>query len=242
MTTALILLHGYPLDATLWDAVRAELPAGPHVFAPDLRCAGGDVSVDPTLDQLADDVAELARAHGVERVFLAGMSMGGYVALAFAERHPTLLAGLAMVSSHAAADTPEQMILRRKLAERVRAEGLHHAIDAILPKLFGPAHARDAEAAKSVRDSAFRYGVDGISWALEAMARRPDRHSVLAALKVPVLIVRGSEDAIVSRAHVEAMMNANPDALFVELAGAGHTTPIEAPGPLAAVLATWLKS
>jgi pimeloyl-ACP methyl ester carboxylesterase len=198
--------------------------------------------VDPTLEQLADDVAALAREHGVVRAFVAGMSMGGYVALAFAERHPDLLAGLALVSSHAAADTPEQMDFRRKLAKRVRAEGVHHALDAILPKLFAPDHARDADAAKMVRESAYRYGIDGIDWALEAMARRPDRHAVLAAVTAPILIVRGSEDAIVSRAHVDAMMTANPDALFVELAGAGHATPTEAPAPLAAVITIWLKS
>jgi pimeloyl-ACP methyl ester carboxylesterase len=239
MTAALILLHGYPFDSTMWEAVRQEFPAGPHVFAPDLRCAGGDVAVEPSLEQLADDVADLARAHGVARVFLAGMSMGGYVALAFAERHAELLAGLALISTHASPDSDEQSRNRRLLIDRIRADGLHPAVDAILPKLF--AARPGADAARRIRESAYRYGVDGLCWALEAMARRPDRHRILAGIRVPLLIIRGSEDAIVSRAHVESMMNANPDALFVELAGAGHTTPLEAPVPLASALVTWLR-
>src|ERR1044071_9218877 len=104
---ALLLVHGYPFDHTLWDKVVPLIDSTIQILAPDLRGfgqtpAGAD---EPSLDRMADDLDQLLREQHVERAVVAGMSMGGYVALSFAERHGQRLAGLALISSQAAADT-----------------------------------------------------------------------------------------------------------------------------------------
>lgn len=241
MSTALLLIHGYPFDGTLWDSVRAGFPPGPLILAPDLRCAGGDISAEPSIELLAADLADLVRTSGIDRVFVAGMSMGGYVALAFAEKFPSMLAGLALISTQAAADTEEQKVGRRALSAKVRAEGIRPAVDGIMPKLFAAGRERDGDFSRLVREPAYRYGVGGIAWALEAMVRRPDRHAVLAAVTAPVLIMHGAEDRIIPKEKVEQMVRAHPTALFIELAETGHASPMESPRAIAGALTNWLR-
>ena len=95
-----------------------------EVLAPDLRGFDGRSpgSDDPSLDRMADDLALLLKGRDIPRVVLAGMSMGGYVALAFVERYPHALAGLALISSQAAADTEEGRANRRAMIETRRPD------------------------------------------------------------------------------------------------------------------------
>src|SRR5205823_3719468 len=111
-----------------------------------------------------------------------------YVALAFAERHPRQLAGLGLINSQTLADTKETRAGRRTMMEKVRREGTRAATNAALPKLFAPANAAKKDLASFAIHGAEQAGVAGITWALEAMARRPDRTSVLQKLPVPVLL------------------------------------------------------
>src|SRR5690606_3168111 len=106
--------------------------------APDLPGFGDDPAenAEPSIDLMADDIAKLLDLHQIPYAVIAGMSMGGYVALAFAERHKQRLAGLGLVSTHPFADTPETQQGRRAMIEKVRHAGTTPALEAVLPKMF----------------------------------------------------------------------------------------------------------
>jgi pimeloyl-ACP methyl ester carboxylesterase len=234
----LVLIHGYPFDHTLWDLVLPLLDPGVRVLAPDLRGFGGQPvgAEEPSLDRMADDLALLFSQEKVTRAFVAGMSMGGYVALSFAEHYPAQLAGLALISSQAAADAEEARANRRSMIDKVRAQGPDVAVDAVLPKLFAPQNSSSPELGRFPRAGAERAGVAGITWALEAMARRPDRTSIFQSLAVPTLVVHGAEDQFIPVARARELAQLPRHCRYVEIPDAGHGTPLENPALVADAL------
>ena len=104
----LVLLHGYPLDHRLWDEVVPLLEDQFDLILPDLRGFGGSSTVDAfyTMEDIASDIAGLLDFLGIQKTAIAGHSMGGYVALAFARLYPERVTGLGLVSSQVLADTP----------------------------------------------------------------------------------------------------------------------------------------
>src|SRR6187401_3163386 len=105
-----VLIHGYPFDHTMWFSTIAALGNKARVIAPDLPGFGRNPVLrnkSPSLEYLADFISgELVRA-GYEKAVVAGMSMGGYVALAFAEKYPGKLCGFGLISSQTADDSAE---------------------------------------------------------------------------------------------------------------------------------------
>jgi pimeloyl-ACP methyl ester carboxylesterase len=235
---ALLLVHGFPFDHTLWDHVVALLSTEIKVLAPDLRGFGGSPlgNEEPSLGRTADDLKNLLDREQIGRAVVAGMSMGGYVALAFAEHYPARLAGLGLVSSQAAADSPEARANRRAMIEKVRREGPSAASQASIPKLFAAANVRKPEFVRFPTSAAEKAGVDGLVWAQEAMSLRPDRTAVLKSLRVPLLVVHGGDDQYIPSARAREMAGLATNSRFVEIPGGGHATPIEAPDVVAAAL------
>src|SRR5437016_5746353 len=136
MKPALILIHGYPFDHTLWNFVVEELKDETKILAPDLPGFGGTtvLETEPSIDALADEIATLLDENEIERAVVAGMSMGGYIALSFAEHHSERLAGLGLIATQATADSDEMRQGRRQMVEKVRASGTRVAAEAALGK------------------------------------------------------------------------------------------------------------
>ena len=238
----IVLIHGYPLDRSMWYGVIAALGAGVRVIAPDLRGFGkaAPAEGEPSVETMAEDVLELLMGEKIERAVIAGMSMGGYVALALAELDPNRVAGLALVNSQVYADTEEVRAGRREMIKKIRAEGPRAAANAAIPKLFAPARANDPDYEKFAVEGADKAGVGGLTWALEAMAQRPDRSHVVAEAKFPVLILHSTEDRFIPLEKADQMATLNPEAHFVVVKGAGHCAAIEAPDEVASTLRKFL--
>jgi pimeloyl-ACP methyl ester carboxylesterase len=241
--TTLILLHGYPFDHTMWDKVLAALPADTKVITPDLPGFGQTPpgAKEPSLDVMADEIAKLLEGQKIPQAVLAGFSMGGYVALSFAERCPDRVAGLALINSQALADTDEVRAGRRTIIQKIREQGPRAATEAALPKLFGAANANNPELIRYPIEGANKAGVTGITWALEAMARRPDRTVIVQRLPVPLLILHTTEDKFIPVERARDLAKQKPSARYVEVAGAGHCSPLEAPEDVARALLELLK-
>jgi pimeloyl-ACP methyl ester carboxylesterase len=121
---ALVLLHGVPLDRRMWDAQVERLSDHYRVIAPDLRGFGRSVRHDPfTIESLADDIHLFLEQLMACPCVLAGLSMGGYVALAYAKKYQSDLRGLILVDTKAAGDTAEGRQGREKMIELVRLSG-----------------------------------------------------------------------------------------------------------------------
>jgi len=226
----LVLLHGYPFDHTIWERVIAHLGPDRKFITPDLRGFGSSrVSGEPSIEAMADDVARVIPGEAV----IAGFSMGGYVTLALAEKYPHLVAGIVLINSQSLADTDEVRQGRRTIIEKVKKDGIRPAVDVALPKLFAR---QEPDLIQYPFKGAERAGPEGIMWALEAMARRPDRTPVLQRLGKPVLIIHSPDDKFIPVSRARDLAKLLGGAKYLEIEGVGHCTPLEAPDKVAAAL------
>ena len=229
----LLLVHGFPLDHTMWQAQIEELAADAHVLAPDLRGFGAsDAGSEIILmEDFADDLAALLDARAiVEPVVFCGLSMGGYIAWQFFQRHRQRVRALILCDTRAAADTPAAAAARLTNAERALTEGVGFLAEAMLEKLFS-AHTRRQrpELVESTRQGMLAARSEGVAAALRGMAVRPDAYAWLAAMDVPALVICGSEDAISTPEEMRGIADRLPQARFVEISQAGHMSPVEQP-------------
>jgi pimeloyl-ACP methyl ester carboxylesterase len=223
----LVLLHAFPLDSRMWDGVREPFAKRLRLVTPDL----GDGP--PSLDDAADAVLA---GLGNEPFVLGGCSMGGYLAMAILRKAPSQVAGLLLVDTKSAADTPEARDNRLAVAARAESDGVTGWLaDAMLPNLVSPG-ARP-EVLTTLRSLIDSQSGSVVARAQRAMAARPDSTALLASVTVPTLVVRGSEDALMSPDAIQV-----PGARVVELAGCGHLPPVEDPDRFAAVVLDWLEA
>ena len=223
--TPLVLLHGYPLDGSIWSELVPLLTDQFELIIPDLRGFGESTTGDTaaTMDTFASDVARLVDHLGFEKAALAGHSMGGYVALAFAKKHPDRVRGLGLVSSQVLADPPERKQGRYDTADQVAAKGIGVVVEAMTSKLTPDERVRAF--AQSVMEQQRPNGIIG---ALKAMAEREDLSTLLPDVKYPVVLVHGDADALIPIERAREVKNAIPRAHLVELKGVGHLPMLEA--------------
>ncbi|OYW24822.1 MAG: hypothetical protein B7Z55_01090 [Planctomycetales bacterium 12-60-4] len=240
----LVFLHGFPLDHSMWDGQRRGFRSSHRVLIPDQRGFGKSTNRNDivSMDQFADDVAAMLDAVGAEgSVTLCGLSMGGYVALAFARRHAHRLGRLVLCDTRSLPDTPEMAENRRKLADRVLTEGSRIVVDAMLPRLFGPhTNERHPEIVDAVRNVMLATSPRAIAAAQRGMAERPDSTPSLSEIRVPTLVIVGEHDVISPPDEMRAMATAIPNATYVELSEIGHMSPTEDPVRFNAALQDWL--
>jgi pimeloyl-ACP methyl ester carboxylesterase len=241
------LLHGFPLDSRMWEAQLAALgdaPGGCRVVAPDLRGFGQSKSETPfTIESLADDVHALLSAVGALPTVLVGLSMGGYVALAYAKKYPKDLRGLVLVDTKAEGDTPEGKAGRQKMIDLVRKDGSKAVADQMLPKMLS----KDAAAQRPQQAQALSRIMEScpprtIEHALAAMRDRPDRAPELSSIRAPTLVLVGESDAITPPDVSESMAKKVPGAKLVTIRGAGHMSPMEQPEQVNRALRAFLES
>ncbi|WP_030235845.1 alpha/beta fold hydrolase [Streptomyces sp. NRRL S-350] len=232
--TPLVLLHAFPLNASMWSSQLDTLPGltgdGARVLAPDQRGFGGtELGVDePSLDLVADDLALLLDAAGIERAVVGGISMGGYVALAFARRHPGRLSGLLLANTRATADTDAVRANRERIAAAVTARGSVRLLldEQVAAGQLGPDSQHLVARVEAMVAAA---SPEAVAWAHRAMAARPESLDVLAALRVPVAVVTGAQDPLVAPEEAELMVRARPDAELTVIPRAGHLSALETP-------------
>lgn len=235
----IVLLHAFPLDHRMWDDVAAELPPTRPVHTIDLPgTPGNDEQLPPpSLDTSALRVAETLADAGIERAVVAGLSMGGYVALALAEQHPELVAGLGLVDTKSVADTPEAAANRLRIAHEVESAGTVDEVRPMARTLVGETtRAARPEVADRVAAWIGAQPPAGVAWSQRAMATRPDRTRVVADLSVPVTVVVGDEDALTPLEQAEHMVAASTTALLVVVPRAGHLSAVEDPDTVADAL------
>jgi pimeloyl-ACP methyl ester carboxylesterase len=228
-----LLIHGFPLNHTMWSPHMDELAATRRVIAPDLRGFGGSQTSPgvATMEDYADDLFAILDALEVrDPVTVCGFSMGGYIAFAFWKKYASRVRGMVLCDTRASADTPEAAKGRRALAERVLADGHEPVLDAMLGKLFAPETSeRDPGLIEQVREMIESNSLEGIAAALRGMAGREDATALLPKIDVPVLVIVGAEDAIIPPAEMRDLANAMPRAALIKIPDAGHMTPMENP-------------
>ncbi|MFD8389123.1 alpha/beta fold hydrolase [Streptomyces sp. NPDC059680] len=232
--TPVVLLHALSLHASMWEAQERALRARGHpVLAVDQRGFGETPLGDspPCLDVIADDLARTLDEHGMDRVVLAGSSMGGYAAMAFLRRCPDRVAGLALLSARATADEPEAAAQRLTFAELVQDPAHRPAIvERVTPLLLAHTTRADhPELLARVLADAHAADPAALAWAQRAIAARPDSTDVLSAARIPALVIAGAQDALVTPQESRYVADVLPHGRLITLPGAGHLQPLEAP-------------
>ncbi len=222
-----VLLHGFPFDARMWQPQLEGLSKHAHVIAPDLSGFGRSLTRDPphAIDDHAFDVLHLLDELHLERVALVGLSMGGYIALAFARRYPHRLRALVLANTKATPDTPEQKRARDENIALVETEGVSALVSRLVPKLLSSAASPGLVA--QVRAIAESQPADATVHALEAMRDRLDASDVLRTLDLPVHLIAASADTLTTPEMMQAMRL--PDIGWTLIEGAGHMSNLEAP-------------
>ncbi len=221
----LVLVHGFPLDHTTWLPLVPHLERHFDLILPDLRGFGESSAGrgDIRMEEYAADLAALLDACELPKAVVAGHSMGGYVALAFARRTPQRLLGLGLVGSQVAADPPERQTARYETAALVREQGVK-AVLGMAEKLSAT-----QEHVTFFRSVIQRQNAEGVAAALAAMAERSDAAEVIKAIPVPLLLLHGDVDGLIPVERSREIKQLQPAAHLVELDGVGHSPPLEAP-------------
>jgi pimeloyl-ACP methyl ester carboxylesterase len=221
----LALLHGFPLDHHTWDFVAPLLEGTFDLILPDLRGFGESTTVNEphTLDAFASDIAGLLDHLGIQKTAVAGHSMGGYVALAFAKLYPDRISGLGLVSTQTLADPPDRKEGRYKTAADVAEKGIRGVVEAMASKFTSDEKIQNAsrEIMQGQQPAAY-------IGALKAMAERLDTSSLLATVEYPVVIVHGEKDSLIPVERAREAKSLAPHAHLVELPGVGHLPMMEA--------------
>lgn len=229
----LVLIHGFPLDAAMWDPQCAALSGLTDVIAEDLRGFGSDQRELPAIMPMrshAADIKEMLDARGIERAVLCGLSMGGYIAMAFAERWPERLAGIILCNTRSNADDEDGVAARHAMANNAREKGMEVIARGMVPNLLSEATRTERPAvAELVTRIIARQKPETVAATSLGMAQRPDRLPVLQRLKVPALIITGEHDTLMPLPTSQVMAEAIPGSRLVVLPGAGHLTNLEVP-------------
>lgn len=247
----LVLLHAYPLNSRMWDGVIALLhehdadlpiltvdapgfgdsPSGEDVA----RMVGG--GEEPSLDTFAEALEAMLRELDIEQIVLAGLSLGGYAALAYAEKYPDRICGIGMLDTKAEADEEPARKVRLATAAKVLTEGTEAIASSINAVLGETTLASRPDVVAELKKEIAAAPPAGVAWIQRAMATRPGRMHVLEALNVPALVLRGEEDTLSPAPAAEAMVAALGAAPLVTIPGVGHMSATEAPEPVAKALA-----
>jgi 3-oxoadipate enol-lactonase len=240
---AVVLLHGFPLDRSMWNEQVPALAERYRTIVPDLR-GHGETDAPPgpfTMEQHVADVVALLDRLGLERVALVGLSMGGYITMNFLARHPERVWAVVLADTRPQEDGPETKQVRAAQARLVQTEGLEPFIEQQVPRMFAAATLHDRpDLADRYREIVRRGRPNAVAAALDGLAARPDTTATLRTLACPALVIVGAEDVATPAADSHLMAELIPNARLEVIEGVGHMSNMEAPERFNAALLSFL--
>ena len=225
---ALVFLHAYPLDSSMWRGQIEFFSSRYRVITPDILGFGGSQPARPwTMSQMGDELGTLLDHVGIERCILAGLSMGGYISLPFTLSNPDRVERLVLAHTRARADLEAERTARNAMIEELKKAGTATLPEKMLPRLLGPDAGEDVRS--FVRSSIERTTPEADMFAVAAMRDRSDQTERLSSLRCPTLVIAGSGDAILKVEDCRAMAEAVPQGEFVVIPQTGHLSNLEDP-------------
>ena len=231
----LVLIHGFPLNPTMWEPQFPLAERGWRIIVPELRGfgPGEDAASDPpttSIDDYAADTIDLLDALHVEAAVVCGLSMGGYIAFSMFRHAPRYFRAIVLADTKSQGDAPEAVAGRKSMQQLVRDTGQAAVADALLPKLVGDTTRRARPVViEHLRGQITGNSVEAIAGALTALMTRPDSTPTLSTIHCPVQILVGDEDAITPPPLSEQMHRDIASSELVVIEGAGHMSNMEQP-------------
>ena len=230
--TALVFLHAFPLNRTMWAPQEAHLSRRFRVVTVDLRGHGeSDAPLwHSSLEQYAGDVNGLLDHLAIQQAVLIGLSMGGYVSFAFYRKYARRVQALVLADTRAAADSAEARTGRFNLVQTAYRKGAGAVAEIMLPKLLGATSMAERPGiVRQVRHMIETCEVSGIVVESIAMAERPDSMPLLSLITCPTLVIVGEEDDTTPPSEARFLAQGIPGARLSIIPGAGHISNLEQP-------------
>jgi pimeloyl-ACP methyl ester carboxylesterase len=241
----IVFLHGYLETAEIWTGFADRFFGGFRVLTLDLPGHGqsGTWGKVHSMDDLAGSVHAILTAENIDKVFLVGHSMGGYVTMAFAELFPQKLSGYALFHSTCFADSDEKKGNRDREISLVLCKKKRQIINVNIPKGFSDGN---VDVMKSEVDRARNLAMNnpdkGIVAILNGMKERPDRTHVLKDPSIPLLIIGGMKDNYIPADVFEKLVALAPHATVLRLVESGHMGFLEEPVVSAEAIVNMMES
>jgi pimeloyl-ACP methyl ester carboxylesterase len=223
----LVLIPGLGSDGTVWRRTIAALSDA-------ASCVVGDTLNDTSLPKMAERIL----TQGPPTFALAGVSMGGMVAMEIMKLAPERVTRLALVDTNARPDTLAQKAYRSASNLAVGALDFRKLAEQSVSALIHPRAEQDVRA--ELVEMSMRVGAEAYVRQNHAVAAREDLRPVLSAITVPTVVVVGQEDRLTPPEMSEEIHNLTPGSTLHVIPDCGHLPPIEKPQAMAAVLKAWL--
>jgi len=239
--TAIVLLHGFLENQTMWNAFVPEFSKKHRVIAIDLlghgntECMGYVHSMEDNADVVHAVLAELR----IRKAIFVGHSMGGYVALAFAEMYPDYIKGLVLLNSTSRADSDERKANRNRAIKAVK-QSFTNFISLSIANLFSEENReRLKDNIELVKSEALKTPLQGIVASLEGMKIRMDREVLLHLTPYPKMLILGKKDPVLN--YEENLEQIEETAVQLVTFPDGHMSHIENETELTKVLLDFFK-
>ena len=231
---AVILLHGFPASGILWHNIGEELSASFTVIIPDLPGSGNSpLNTETNISDMAGMVNAIMDHEGIEKAVIAGHSMGGYVALAFAGLYPEKIAGLSLVHSSTEADDEDKKKTRRKSIDLIKNGGKDLFISQMIPNLFSPAFKQSHPLiVKHQVEQSLEMEARGMINFYNAMLTRPDSTELLVNAHFPLQWISGFDDNIIPNKKILGKCHTSGINFVSFYNNCGHMSMLEAPEKL----------
>lgn len=239
--TAVVLLHGFLENKSMWDVYITEFIKRNRIITIDLLGHGKTESLGyiQTMEENADMVHEVLSKLRIRKAILVGHSMGGYVALAFAELYPENMKGLVLLNSTSKEDSPERKKNRDRAIKAVKKD-YETFIRLSIANLFSEENREILiKEIEAVKIQALQTPLQGIVASLEGMKVRKDREFLLHTTTYPKLLILGKKDPVLNyEENLEQIKGIDVELVTFE---DGHMSSIENQAELLTVLANFFK-
>ena len=229
----ILFIHGYPLSRKMWKPQMEYLSHNASLISIDLRGHGESYPFEGpyTMDLLADDCKRLLDDLDINsKLFVCGLSMGGYITLALYRRYPQIFKGMILVSTRSGPDSAEGKANREKAIKNVSERGVAFIADEMLPKMISSVTLASKPAlVNTIRDIMLATSVQGVKGALQGMKDRPDSTPLLAQIPFPVIVIHGADDQLIPIQEAEGMNQRLHDSRLITIPEAGHLLNLEQP-------------
>jgi 3-oxoadipate enol-lactonase len=229
---SIIFVHGFPYDHNMWQAQADEFGKDYLCVSYDVRGLGESPAGDGqfTMESFVDDLETMLDELKLNKPILCGLSMGGYISLRATERIQNKFGALILCDTKSIADDNEGKLKRAAAIKQINSGEFNTFIESFVLNCFGEMFVKENSVEyRRVVDRSKKNNPIGVKGCLLAMVSRTDTTESLSKIKIPTLVICGSEDKLSPPDVMKSMADKIPNANFVLVEGAGHMTPIENP-------------
>jgi pimeloyl-ACP methyl ester carboxylesterase len=229
---AIIFIHGFPYDSSMWKKQVEELKDNYYCVSYDIRGLGKSSvgSGQFTMETFVDDVFAIVEELKLDKPVLCGLSMGGYMSFRILERDQSKFRGVIFCDTKPEADDNPNKLRRSASIKRIETEGLEKFVKDFIPNCFSIGYIKNnSREYNYIIEKAALASPVGVKGAQLAMLSRTDSSEFIKEIKIPALVLCGEFDKMTTPDQMKKVAEAIPGSEFRIIPDSGHMTPIENP-------------